>query len=674
MFLDVIKNAFGCRRKSWLYKLLPAFLQVFLVITIWHFLKSRDSHESRNVRTTSDDGGKTAPLCSPGEYATGNKLSLGSLVAIEDEGFILRDPMQPLFLNVEIFVRDSELGTLILYPAGTPVIISRTKDSDEKVGDELVFFDDNNEEGLKGGMEEERLYAKDTSKTANQFVEDIQKDSYLVNNRLEESQVEQAQDKPNINGMLVADEMLRVRPEDQKGQQEILEALEEHDDAKEPGDTDGLQEREHAIPMYEAVNEQNQEQAFLKPSSFPIYKKKHFAQVNDQGKLLQPKKATLKSAVFDQMRNNKFIADSSTTKFFSHTFPSVTQTSKLPDTGAQGQWKAQTNNAEQSQFSAGYEDRIKKFKYEYFGRYVDASHRTGNIAIPYVLINPQRCGFPEAIDILYIINSLPQNSEQRQRIRDTFSASKFFQPRVIAYVFLLGISMIPGLQTKLKQENLMYGDVVQGDFQDTPGNASLKGLMGLRWVLQYCPQVDFVMKIDDEVFVDSDKLLNGLLPVVRKTVPQRSVLCAFNSQGPIPRVGPNSFTFDMFPNRTLLRPYCKGYAVIISRSLIQSLVEAAKHVPLLHVDDFYLYGVLPFIVGGVDVYDLGNKRAFHDFGVEAVSCYENMGDKCPYVASKAFSDRFTSLWDMLQARMSRSGGKWNSKLSLWNIPSFKRNF
>ena len=39
-------------------------------------------------------------------------------------------------------------------------------------------------------------------------------------------------------------------------------------------------------------------------------------------------------------------------------------------------------------------------------------------------------------------------------------------------------------------------------FQDTYRNLTLKTVMGLKWSAIFCPQAKFVMKTDDDIFVN----------------------------------------------------------------------------------------------------------------------------------------------------------------------------
>ena len=57
-------------------------------------------------------------------------------------------------------------------------------------------------------------------------------------------------------------------------------------------------------------------------------------------------------------------------------------------------------------------------------------------------------------------------------------------------------------QKKLNEESEKYGDIIQGDFLDTYHNLSYKGVMGHLWVSEFCEQAEFMIKTDDDWFVD----------------------------------------------------------------------------------------------------------------------------------------------------------------------------
>ena len=59
-----------------------------------------------------------------------------------------------------------------------------------------------------------------------------------------------------------------------------------------------------------------------------------------------------------------------------------------------------------------------------------------------------------------------------------------------------------GRQKQLEEESSKYGDIIQGDFLDTYHNLSYKATMGNLWVAEFCSQAEFVVKTDDDQFID----------------------------------------------------------------------------------------------------------------------------------------------------------------------------
>ncbi|NXH38453.1 B3G5B glucosaminyltransferase, partial [Dicaeum eximium] len=51
-------------------------------------------------------------------------------------------------------------------------------------------------------------------------------------------------------------------------------------------------------------------------------------------------------------------------------------------------------------------------------------------------------------------------------------------------------------------ESRQHGDILQGDFADTYGNLSRKTLLLLRWARACCAPAPFLLKADDDVFVN----------------------------------------------------------------------------------------------------------------------------------------------------------------------------
>ena len=61
-------------------------------------------------------------------------------------------------------------------------------------------------------------------------------------------------------------------------------------------------------------------------------------------------------------------------------------------------------------------------------------------------------------------------------------------------------------QEQLQSEADQYGDIVQEAFIDTYANLTVKSLMLLKWFTQHCDNTQYVMKADDDMYINLVKL------------------------------------------------------------------------------------------------------------------------------------------------------------------------
>ncbi|CAG5120303.1 unnamed protein product [Candidula unifasciata] len=225
------------------------------------------------------------------------------------------------------------------------------------------------------------------------------------------------------------------------------------------------------------------------------------------------------------------------------------------------------------------------------------ANRTGN----YIFSNPNVCKDVSNIDFIIIVHTAPTQFERRQRIRATFANTSLFYPAQIRAAFLLGITTDSKLTEMLWREHRTYNDTVMGDFIDDYHNLTLKGVMGLRWVKDHCPNAAFVLKIDDDVVINMFALVHLFLPQMKAM--KRTIFCMvlFNGTMFVHRTGKWKVDSHILPNRTHYPfSYCTGFAVILTPDLINELYQAANVSPFFWIDDVYLFGVLPYVIGNIN--------------------------------------------------------------------------
>ncbi|XP_002741071.1 beta-1,3-galactosyltransferase 5-like, partial [Saccoglossus kowalevskii] len=131
------------------------------------------------------------------------------------------------------------------------------------------------------------------------------------------------------------------------------------------------------------------------------------------------------------------------------------------------------------------------------------------------LINPaQTCSFMKSTSesvILVGVESSPSHFDSRSAIRQTWANRNLLINHSTRVVFLVGIPESAEIQKELSRESLQYDDLVQGSFQEHYRNLTRKTIMFLRWSYYFCSSANFIIKTDDDVFVN----LMNIIPQIR---------------------------------------------------------------------------------------------------------------------------------------------------------------
>ena len=76
----------------------------------------------------------------------------------------------------------------------------------------------------------------------------------------------------------------------------------------------------------------------------------------------------------------------------------------------------------------------------------------------------------------------------------SFNNLKWFQ-LISRLVFMMGIPTDVEDQHTIEEEHKLYGDIVQGSFIENYKNLTLKAIMGLKWVSQFCQEAPFIIEV-----------------------------------------------------------------------------------------------------------------------------------------------------------------------------------
>ncbi|XP_012277449.1 beta-1,3-galactosyltransferase 5-like [Orussus abietinus] len=211
---------------------------------------------------------------------------------------------------------------------------------------------------------------------------------------------------------------------------------------------------------------------------------------------------------------------------------------------------------------------------------------------------PERCPeYGKGMELIVVIMSAPSHVEARTAIRQTWG--HFGQRKDVGILFMLGVTMDAKLERVLEQEQNMFADVIRGRFFDSYSNLTLKTISTLEWVDGYCPRAKYLLKTDDDMFINVPRLLS----FVNKHAKDKNVIFGRLAKKwkPIRNkrskyyVSQAQFKPPVFPDFTT------GPAYLLSRDVVHKLYDAALDQTYLKLEDVFTTGIV--------AHKLGIKRA-----------------------------------------------------------------
>ncbi|GAB0095493.1 uncharacterized protein DMENIID0001_108850 [Sergentomyia squamirostris] len=207
--------------------------------------------------------------------------------------------------------------------------------------------------------------------------------------------------------------------------------------------------------------------------------------------------------------------------------------------------------------------------------------------------NAELCpGMGESMRLLILVTSAPNHYDARMAIRHTWG--HYGMRRDTAVAFFLGATSDRATEEQLMSENTLFGDLIQGRFVDSYNNLTLKTISMLEWVETYCPQASFVLKTDDDMFINVPKLMEftekhrkdkrqiyGRL--AKKWKPIRNKKSKYY-------VSPNQYLPKYFPDFTT------GPAYLMTSDVIHDLYDKSLGQTYLKLEDVYTTGIVAQLV------------------------------------------------------------------------------
>jgi Galactosyltransferase len=192
--------------------------------------------------------------------------------------------------------------------------------------------------------------------------------------------------------------------------------------------------------------------------------------------------------------------------------------------------------------------------------------------------------------VVVLVHSAPNNFHKRNVIRETWGTK---DSRALL-LFLIGAVNSTNLQDKLDIENNVHDDVVQGNFQDAYRNLTYKHVMAFKWFIYNCPEARFLLKTDDDVFVNTPLLYDYLetsSALSKQFHSGHLLMCYEISRAKVKRtyrskwrVSYDEFNDKYYPN------HCPGFSILYSTDVAHQLYAKAQQLKYFWIDDVHITG------------------------------------------------------------------------------------
>lgn len=207
---------------------------------------------------------------------------------------------------------------------------------------------------------------------------------------------------------------------------------------------------------------------------------------------------------------------------------------------------------------------------------------------PIMVDQPDVCKEPPFL--LLAVKSLAPHFDRRQAIRQSWGRAGVVANRTVVTVFLLGNATPgdhhPDLSGMLRYESVRHRDIVQWDYRDSFFNLTVKEVLFLEWIQNRCAGARFVFKGDDDVFVNTFRILDFLGGLSEPKARDLFVGDVITNAGPhrdkkVKYFIPESMYVGMYP------PYAGGGGYLYSGDIAARLHNVSRQVALYPIDDVY---------------------------------------------------------------------------------------
>ncbi|XP_068203276.1 beta-1,3-galactosyltransferase 5-like isoform X2 [Palaemon carinicauda] len=198
--------------------------------------------------------------------------------------------------------------------------------------------------------------------------------------------------------------------------------------------------------------------------------------------------------------------------------------------------------------------------------------------------------------ILAVVLSAIPHAKEREVIRNTWANPDYYKLTKIRAIFILGATTNETLQHAVEEEIEKYQDIIQYNYIDSYRNLTYKTISWMTWVRDYCEDVPWIAKIDDDNVVNPFALNHYLVDRFKQNPSPNTIHGRLRGNNKSMRNGKWVVTKEEYPPDKY-PPFVLGPAYIVGRNAIDKLLEYVPYTPFLWLEDVYMTGLVAKAAG-----------------------------------------------------------------------------
>jgi len=214
----------------------------------------------------------------------------------------------------------------------------------------------------------------------------------------------------------------------------------------------------------------------------------------------------------------------------------------------------------------------------------------------------------EEILLTILVISSPNHFQQREAIRKSWGISN----KEVVLSFLVGVSKDDETQRQVLKESEENEDIIVNNIIDTYENLSLKTLSAFNWFLHFCNKSEFLLKVDDDMFVQVEKVLDKVRETIKQSQKKKLIMGNISRNWkPVRNPQSKYFITEAQYSEERYPDFATGPSYLVSKAALRDIYQHAMELNYIHLEDVFLTGV---VAEDVNV----SREDLHEFKNNAV--------------------------------------------------------